>query len=163
MKKKPKKTNAVRLLDSHGIGCELREYDVDEHDLGGLYVAREIGLPPPQVFKTLLVSGDKTGFFFACVPVDAELDLKRLAAESNNKKVELVPVRDILGLTGYIRGGVSPIGAKKRFAVFMHESAFSFPFISLSAGVRGCQMLVDPSDLDSIVEIHRCDIARYEN
>ncbi|MFC1692122.1 Cys-tRNA(Pro) deacylase [Candidatus Latescibacterota bacterium] len=161
MKKKPGKTNAVRLLEKNGIPCELRSYRIDEHDLSAEYVARAIGLPPEQVFKTLVVSGEKTGIFLACIPTDAELDVKELAGISGNKKVELVPVKDIPGLTGYVRGGVSPAGTKKPYPVYMDESAYLFDVISLSAGVRGCQMLINPHDLVKVVEVYREKIKKY--
>ena len=160
MKKKHTKTNAVRILEKYSIGYELRHYDVDEHDLSGMNVARKIGLPPPQVFKTLLVQGKASGYFLACIPVDAELDLKECAKVSGNKKVDLVPVKDIVSLTGYVRGGVSPVGTKKRYTVYMDDSAFMFDTISLSAGVRGTQMLINPGDLGKVVEVIRCSITK---
>jgi Cys-tRNA(Pro)/Cys-tRNA(Cys) deacylase len=153
MKKHQIKTNAVRITEKHGISYELREYEVDENDLSGMNVAEKIGMSPEQVFKTLVVHGDKTGHFMACIPTDSELDLKELAKISGNKKVELIPVKDINSLTGYIRGGVSPIGAKKPFKVYLDESAFKCQSISVSAGVRGCQMIINPKDLSKVVEI----------
>ena len=153
MKKKLSKTNAVRILEKVGIAYELRDYEVDEHDLSGTYVARAIGLPPAQVFKTLVVHGDKTGIFLACIPTDAELGVKELAKISGNKKIDLVPVRDIFKLTGYVRGGVSPIGIKKQYTVYVDSSAFAWSIISLSAGVRGCQVLISPGDLGKVVKV----------
>ena len=146
-----KKTNAARLLDTLGIRYQLVEYEVDESDLSAESVARKVNLPPDQVFKTLVVRGDRRGIFLACIPGDAELDLKRMAEKSGNKRVEMVPVKEILPLTGYIRGGVSPIGTKKRFPFFLDESAMRFPFIAVSAGIRGAQLLVDPKDLGSVL------------
>jgi len=160
VKRKSAKTNAVRLLEKHGIECELREYAVDEHDLSAAYVAQAIGLPPARVFKTLVVMGSSTGVFLACVPTDAELDLKKIARVSGNKKVEMAPVKEIPALTGYIRGGVSPVGTKKHYPVFMDESALTWPVISLSAGVRGCQMLVNPADLAKVVDVTHCSITK---
>lgn len=141
------KTNAARMLEKAGIPFELREYEVDESDLGGLHVARAIGMPPGRVFKTLVARGDKTGVIVACIPVDRELDLKALARASGNKKVEMVPLRDVQPLTGYVRGGVSPIGMKKRFPTFLDKSASAWETISVSAGARGLQMILAPGDL----------------
>jgi len=159
-KKKHVKTNAVRILEKLGIGYELREYDVDETNLSGMTVAAKIGLPPPQVFKTLVARGAKTGILMASIPTDRELDLKALAAAAEDKKVELVPVREIQQLTGYIRGGVSPVGTKKEYPFFLDKSAFSWPFISLSAGARGCQMLIDPRGLEKAVAVTACSITK---
>lgn len=160
MKKSHPKTNAVRALEKQGISHEIREYEVDERDLSGTHVASLIGLPPEQVFKTLVAKGDKTGPLVACIPVDGELDLKEFARVSGNKKVDLVPLRDVQPLTGYIRGGVSPIGMKKPFPTWIDESAFAWPFISVSAGIRGCQMLLAPGDLESLIDARRAQIAR---
>jgi len=154
------KTNAARMLEKAGIGFELREYEVDESDLSGLHVAHAIGMPPERVFKTLVARGDKTGVLVACIPVDRELDLKALARESGNKKVDLVPLKEVQPLTGYIRGGVSPVGMKKHFPTFIDESAFLFASISVSAGMRGCQMILDPSGLERIAGAKRAVIAR---
>ena len=161
MKKTKIKTNALRLLDKAGISYETREYDVDEDDLSGLTVAKKIGLPSEQVFKTLVVKGDKTGVFLASIPTDMELDLKKLAESSGNKKVDLVPLKDVQALTGYIRGGVSPVGTKKQYILYLDSRASGFPFISLSAGVRGCQMLVDPGELSKILDVKLGDISKY--
>ena len=152
-KKKHVKTNAVRILEKLGIEYRLKEYDVDENDLSGMTVAAKIGLPPRQVFKTLVARGVKKGIVMAAVPTDSELNLKALATAMEDKKVELVPVREIQKLTGYIRGGVSPVGTKKPYPVFLDESSLQWPFISLSAGVRGCQMLIDPRDLVKAVTV----------
>ncbi|EGO64081.1 Cys-tRNA(Pro) deacylase [Acetonema longum] len=142
-----KKTNAARLLDGLGITYELKEYDVDENDLSAESVAAKVGLPAEQVFKTLVVRGDKSGVIMACIPGAAELDLKKLAAASGNKKAEMVPLKEVLPLTGYIRGGVSPIGAKKKYPVFLDESASQWSFLSISAGLRGGQLLLAPAAL----------------
>lgn len=155
-----KKTNAARFLDGLGIAYELREYMVDESDLGAESVAEKISLPLGQVFKTLVVRGDKTGILFACVPGECELDSKKLAAVSKNKKVDLVPLKEVQPLTGYIRGGVSPIGAKKRYLVFLDQSAYTWPVISISAGLRGCQMLVSPRQLAEAIGASVQDIIR---
>jgi len=154
------KTNAARLLDQAGVRYELREYTVDETDLSAPRVAQAIGMPPEQVFKTLVARGDRTGVLLAAIPANTELDLKALAAASGNKKVELVAVKEVLGLTGYIRGGVSPIGTKKPYPLFLDETAGLWDVISLSAGIRGCQMLVAPDDLARVAGAERCDIAK---
>lgn len=142
-----KKTNAARLLDGLKIPYEWKEYEVDENDLSAEAVARKVELPLDQVFKTLVARGDKTGVLMACIPGSGELDLKALAAVSGNKKVDLVPLKDVQPLTGYLRGGVSPLGAKKPYPVFLDESARQFPFISVSAGIRGAQLLLSPDHL----------------
>lgn len=141
------KTNAARMLDAAGVRYELREYKVDEDDLSAPHVAEAIGMPAEQVFKTLVARGDRTGVLMACIPGNSELNLKALAAASGNKKVELVPVKEVLGLTGYIRGGVSPVGAKKPYPLYLDETAELWDIISVSAGMRGLQMLVAPDDL----------------
>jgi len=155
-----KKTNAARILDGLHIDYELREYVVDENDLSATSVAQKVHMPAEQVFKTLVARGDKTGVLMACVPGDAELDLKELAAASGNKKVEMVSLKEVQPLTGYIRGGVSPLGAKKRYPVFIDETVLLWPVIAISAGIRGCQMIVRPDDLVTAVEAKTCDIAR---
>ncbi len=147
-----KKTNAARMLEAAGIAHELIEYEVDESDLSAPHVAQSVGLPAEQVFKTLVVRGDRTGVLLAVIPGDAELNLKALAAASGNKKVELVPLKEVLGLTGYIRGGVSPIGAKKPYPVYLDLRAGNWPRISISAGMRGCQILLAPDDLMRFVD-----------
>jgi Cys-tRNA(Pro)/Cys-tRNA(Cys) deacylase len=144
------KTNAARILDAAGIHYELREYEVDEDDLSAPLVATKIGMPPEQVFKTLVARGDRHGVLMACIPANTELNLKALAAASGNKKVELVAVKEVLGLTGYIRGGVSPVGVKKPYPFFLDETAILFDRISVSAGMRGCQMVLGPDDLARI-------------
>jgi len=143
----PAKTNAARILDAAGVRYQLLEYEVDEDDLSAPRVAEKIGMPPEQVFKTLVARGDREGVLMASIPSNAELDLKALAAVSHNKKVELVAVKEVLGLTGYIRGGVSPIGVKKAYPFFLDEAAILFEEISVSAGIRGCQMVLAPDDL----------------
>jgi Cys-tRNA(Pro)/Cys-tRNA(Cys) deacylase len=153
------KTNAVRLLEQAGIRYELREYEVDEADLSAPHVAEAIGLPPEQVFKTLVARGDRTGVILACIPGNSELDLKALASASGNKKVELVPVKEVLPLTGYVRGGVSPVGTRRAYPIFLDETADLWDVISVSAGVRGAQMLVAPDDLARLADGRRCAIA----
>ena len=155
-----KKTNAVRHLDDLKIDYKLVEYEIDESDLSAESVARKVGLLPEQVFKTLVARGDKTGVLMACIAGNAELDLKAMAEVSGNKKVEMVHVKEIQQLTGYIRGGVSPIGAKKRYPIFLDESAMRFPFISISAGARGSQIFISPGDLIKVLNMKISKIAR---
>ena len=154
------KTNAARMLDAAGIHYELREYTVDEDDLSAPSVAAKIGMPPEQVFKTLVASGDRTGVLVACIPANAELDLRTLAAASGNKRVELVPVKEVLPLTGYIRGGVSPIGTRKSYPFYLEETAVLWSAISVSAGVRGCQLVLAPDDLARVLDAQYCAIAK---
>jgi Cys-tRNA(Pro)/Cys-tRNA(Cys) deacylase len=155
-----KKTNAARYLDSLKIDYKLVEYEVDESDLSAESVARKVNLPLDQVFKTLVARGDKTGVLMACIPGNVELDLKAMATVSGNKNVEMVHVGEIQTLTGYIRGGVSPIGARKQYPIFLDESAMRFPLISISAGVRGSQIFISPGDLMKALDIKVCRIAR---
>lgn len=142
----PHKTNAARRLDELKISYRLREYEVDPDDLAAETVAAKIGMPPEQVFKTLLAHGDRHGLCFAVIPGDAELDLKALAAASGDRKIQLVPVKELQGLTGYIRGGVTALAGKKEYPVFVDETAELFDEISISAGVRGLQILLAPAD-----------------
>jgi len=155
-----KKTNVARILDGLKITYELREYKVDESDLGAENVAKKISMPLAQVFKTLVVCGDRTGVLLACIPGGAELDLKALAAVSGNKKVDMVPLKDVQKLTGYIRGGVSPLGTKKQYAIYIDNSMMAWSYISISAGIRGCQILVSPSDLVIATKGEICAISR---
>ncbi|WP_337173465.1 Cys-tRNA(Pro) deacylase [Paludisphaera sp.] len=140
------KTNAVRLLDRLGIPYELRDYDVDPDDLVAESVARKIGLPPEQVFKTLVARGDKRGVCLAVVPADCELDLKALAKATGDKKIDTVSLKEVEPLTGYIRGGVTAMACKKTYPVFLEETAELFDVISVSAGIRGVQILLAPAD-----------------
>ncbi len=143
---KNNKTNAARLLDSLGISYELRAYDVDPEDLTALTVARKIGLPPEQVFKTLLSHTNTGDFLFAVIPGDAELDLKKLAHAAGAKKAELAALKEVEPLTGYLRGGVTVMGAKKPFPAYADETIELFDIISISAGQRGLQLLLTPAD-----------------
>lgn len=140
------KTNAARLLDSLGIRYELREYEVDAQAFDAETVAQKIGLPPEQVFKTLVVRGDRNGICLAVVPGDAELDEKALARLTGDRRVELVPLKEVQPLTGYVRGGVTALGAKRDHPVFVDETAELFETISVSAGLRGTQILLAPGD-----------------
>jgi Cys-tRNA(Pro)/Cys-tRNA(Cys) deacylase len=140
------KTNAARLLDSLGIAYEIREYEVDPDDLAAESVARKVGLPPEQVFKTLVARGDKHGICFAVVPGDQQLDLKALAALTGDKKIDTVALKEVQPLTGYIRGGVTALAAKKNYPVFADETIELFDVISISSGMRGAQLILAPSD-----------------
>src|SRR5438270_8607043 len=140
------KTNAVRLLESLGVQYELREYEVDPEDLAAETVAAKIGLPPEQVFKTLLARGDRHGICLAIIPGNTEVDLKALAGASANRKIQLVPVKELQPLTGYIRGGVTALAGKKDYPVYVDETIELFEVISISAGIRGLQMLISPAD-----------------
>ncbi len=140
------KTNAARLLDQLGIRYELREYEVDPQDLAAETVAAKIGLPAEQVFKTLVARGDRNGVCMAVIPGDQELDLKTLANAAGERKVQLVPVKELQALTGYIRGGVTALAAKREFPVYVDETIELFDVVSISAGVRGLQILITPAD-----------------
>jgi len=140
------KTNAARLLDQLSIPYELREYEVDPEDLAAETVAAKIGFAPQQVFKTLVARGDRNGICMAVIPGDAELDLKALATASGDRKIQLVPVKELQGLTGYIRGGITALAAKKDYPVYVDETIELFDTISISAGVRGLQILIAPGD-----------------
>jgi len=142
----PAKTNAARLLDTLNIAYELRPYEVDPEDLTAISVARKIGLPPEQVFKTLLAQTNTGGHIFAVIPGDAELDLKKLAQAAGAKKTELASLKEVEPLTGYIRGGVTVMGAKKPFPAYADETIELFDQISISAGQRGLQLLLTPAD-----------------
>ena len=140
------KTNAARLLDQLGMRYDLREYEVDPEDLAAETVAARIGLPPEQVFKTLVARGDRNGICMAVIPANAELDLKALASASDNRKMALVAVKELQALTGYVRGGVTALAGKKDYPVFVDETVELFDVISISAGMRGMQILMAPED-----------------
>ena len=142
-----KKTNAARKLEELKIEYKLIEYAVDEEHLDAIHVAQEVGMPASQGFKTLCVRGDKNGVMFAVIPGDGELDLKALAKASGNKRAELVALKEVLPLTGYIRGGCSPLGAKKNYPVYMDATSNNWPEIAISAGQRGMQIVAAPQDL----------------
>ena len=137
------KTNAMRMLDAAKIPYEVLTYTVDENDLSGVHIASQLGLPLEMVFKTLVAKGDRTGYLVFCIPVDREIDLRPAAALTGNKRIEMVHVKDLLSLTGYIRGGCSPVGMKKKFPTYFDESVLTQERITVSAGVRGAQLLVD--------------------
>lgn len=141
------KTNVIRLLEQAGVPCRAVSYAYDENDLNGLHAAEGIGMPAAQVLKTLVARGEKRGPLVFCIPVCCELDLKKAARAAGDKRVELVHVKDLLGLTGYIRGGCSPVGMKKKYPTYLDESARSFDEVAVSAGKRGCQVILAPGDL----------------
>ena len=145
--KKLKKTNAARILDSLGIGYEIKTYEVDENDLSAVHVAETAGLNIETVFKTLVARGDKTGVIMAVIGGGEELNLKSLAKASGNKSVAMIALKELLPLTGYIRGGCSPLGAKKNYPVYLDKKALSQDKISISAGQRGMQLILSPQDL----------------
>lgn len=145
------KTNVARLLDAAGISYELVPYSFTEDDLSAQHVAAELGEDIDQVFKTLVLRGDRTGYFVCVIPGDFEVDLKLAARISGNKSCEMLHVRELLPVTGYIRGGCSPIGMKKPFPTFIHESALLYDYIYVSAGIRGLQLRISPQDLISYI------------
>ena len=147
MKEKINKTNAARLLDKAKVKYELIPYEVYDNDLSAPQVAESLGENIDQVFKTLVLHGDKSGYFVCVIPGEHEVDLKLAAKVSGNKKCDLIPMKELLPLTGYIRGGCSPIGMKKPFPTYIHETCMNFPFIFISAGVRGLQLKLAPQDL----------------
>jgi Cys-tRNA(Pro)/Cys-tRNA(Cys) deacylase len=154
------KTNAARLLDGLGIAYELREYDVDPDDLSAETVAAKIGLPAGQTFKTLVARGERAGVVFAVIPGDSALDLKGLARAAGDRKVDLVPLKEVQPLTGYIRGGVTALAAKKAYPVFVDEFAQVYDIISVSAGARGQQILLHPEDYRRAVDGRWASIAK---
>lgn len=152
------KTNAVRLLDLQGVKYTLVSYEVDESDLSAATVAAKIGAEIDYVYKTLVLRGDKTGVIVAVIPGNSELNLKKAARISGNKNVEMVAMKEILELTGYIRGGCSPIGMKKKYPIFIHEDCQLLDYIFVSAGMRGLQMKIDPHHLIASVEAEIADL-----
>ena len=152
------KTNAVRLVEQAGIPCKEHFYDFDEHDLNGNHAAAAIGMPPEQVFKTLVARGERTGINVFCIPVCCELDLKKAARAASDKNMEMVAVKELLALTGYIRGGCSPVGMKKKYSTYFDETCILWEEIAVSAGARGHQMVVPPEMLVSLVNAELADI-----
>ena len=161
MAKKTEKTNAARLLDKAGIAYNLIPYDFDENDLAAQHVAESLGQPIERVFKTLVLHGDRSGYIVCVIPGNGEVDLKALAKISGNKKVEMIPMKDLLGVTGYIRGGCSPIGMKKKFPTYFHSTASSFSTIYISAGVRGLRIEINPQELMDFVGASAGDVASF--
>ena len=154
------KTNAMRMLETAGIPYRVMEYEVDENDLSGAHVAAVLGEDPDRIFKTLVARGEKRGPLVFCIPVCEELDLKKAAQAAGDKRVELIHVKELLGLTGYIRGGCSPVGMKKRFPTYIEETAVLFDEIAVSGGVRGCQLFVSPEKLADLLEAEFAGLVR---
>ena len=152
------KTNAVRLVQQAKIPCRESFYEFDEKDLNGNHAAAAIGMPAEQVFKTLVARGERNGIHVFCIPVCCELDLKKAAKVAGDKNMEMVPVKELLGLTGYIRGGCSPVGMKKKYPTFLDETAILWEEIAVSAGARGHQMIVPPEALANLVNAKIVDI-----
>ena len=152
------KTNAMRQLDAAKIKYEICAYEVDENDLSGTHIAEQIGLPYEEVFKTIVTKGDKTGYTVFCIPCHKEIDLKRAASVTGNKKIEPLHVKDLLGITGYIRGGCSPVGMKKKFPTYFDESAGSLEKLTVSAGVRGMQLLLSAEDIIKFTNATLADV-----
>ena len=152
------KTNAVRIVEQAGFPCREMFYEFDENDLNGNHAANAIGKPPEEVFKTLVARGERTGIHVFCIPVCFELDLKKAAKVAGDKKIELVSVKELLGLTGYIRGGCSPVGMKKKYPRYMDESCILYEEIALSAGARGHQILVPPEAIADLIGAKLVDL-----
>ena len=157
--KKTPKTNAMRMLDIAKIPYEIKEYEVDENDLSGTHIADQISLPYEMVFKTIVTRGDKTGYCVFCLPCNKEIDFKAAARASGNKSIEPLHVKDLLGVTGYIRGGCSPVGMKKKFPTFFDSSASTLEKLTVSAGMKGAQLLVERKAIVDYTEAILCDIA----
>ena len=158
MKEKINKTNVARLLDKAKIAYQLVPYEVDENDLSATHVAEQLGEDIAQVFKTLILHGDKSGYFVCVIPGADEVDLKKAAKVSGNKKCEMIPVKELLPLTGYIRGGCSPIGMKKHFPTYIHPTASGFDKIYVSDGQRGLQIQIAPADLIKVAQAIEADL-----
>ncbi|MEY8352325.1 Cys-tRNA(Pro) deacylase [Lachnospiraceae bacterium 54-53] len=145
------KTNAMRMLDKANIEYSTKEYEVDEQDLSGSHAADMMGVDHGSVFKTLVLKGEKTGYLVCCIPVDGELDLKKVAKAAGDKKVEMIPMKDLQAVTGYVRGGCSPVGMKKHFPTFVEKSACNYSQIAVSGGLRGRQIIISPGTLVSFI------------
>ena len=154
------KTNAMRLLEQAGISFRIETYEFDEEHLSGEHVASQVSLPADQIFKTLVVRGDKQGIMVFCIPVTMELDLKKAAKAAGDKKVEMTHVKELLGLTGYIRGGCSPVGMKKKYPTWIDETAMLYDEIAVSAGVRGAQIIINPEELKTLTEAVYADVTQ---
>ena len=154
-------TNAMRLLRAANVPFEVREYEVDENDLSGVHIAESLSISPDEMFKTLVTRASDGGIFVFCIPSAAELDLKKCASLVGAKSLEMVHVKELLGLTGYIRGGCSPVGMKKKYPTYMDETATLFSPIYVSAGVRGAQLVIDPFALSAFAEITFADLTKY--
>ncbi len=158
MAEKIHKTNAIRILDKSKIPYNIVTYQVDESDLSAVHVADQLNQNVKQVFKTLILKGDKTGYFVCIIPGDDEVNLKKAAKVSGNKNAEMIPMKDLLSVTGYIRGGCSPIGMKKIYPTYIHESSTDFEYIYISAGIRGMQICINPAELISFLKMISSDI-----
>ncbi len=161
-KKKAIITNAMRLLQASKIEFEAIEYECDG-DIGddfGMQISEKTGIPPEQSFKTLVVRGEKNGIMVACIPVACELDLKKMAQACKDKKVEMIHVKELLGLTGYIRGGVSPVGMKKKYPTYIDDTCLLYDKMAVSAGICGCTLLLNPDDLIEVCSAIACDISK---
>lgn len=152
------KTNVMRQLEKAGIAFRTMEYEVDENDLSGVHVAAQLNQPVEQVFKTLVLKGEKKGYLVCCIPVAEELDLKKVAKAAGEKKVEMLPMKELLPVTGYIRGGCSPVGMKKKFPTYIDETAILFREIAVSAGARGAQVILNPEDLARFTEAEMAEL-----
>ncbi len=152
------KTNAVRLVEQAGIPCREAFYEFDENDLNGMHAAEALNFPPEQVFKTLVARGERTGINVFCIPVCCELDLKKAAKAAGDKNMELIAVKELLPLTGYIRGGCSPVGMKKKFPTYLDETCILWEEIAVSAGARGHQLILNPQELAQLVSAELADI-----
>ena len=160
-KEKIQKTNAMRMLDSAGLDYGMASYEYDESDLSGVHAAEELGVSPDIVFKTLVTRGDGNAFFVFVIPVAESLDLRKAARVSGNKKIEMIHVKEILDVTGYIRGGCSPIGMKKQFPTYIDETAMLYERIYFSAGKRGVQIILDPSELAEVTGGGFADLTEF--
>lgn len=152
------KTNAIRIVQQAKIACREAFYEYDEKDLSGVHAAEAIGMPQEQVFKTLVAKGSKGGIMVFCIPVCCEMDLKKAAKAAGEKSIEMVPVKELLALTGYIRGGCSPVGMKKKYPTFIEESCILYDEIAVSAGERGHQMILDPQSLMNLTAAQAADL-----
>ena len=152
------KTNAMRLLETAKIPFTVHEYPVDENDLSGVHVASVLQVPAEQIFKTLVLRGERIGYFVCCIPADAELDLKKAAAAAGDKRAELLPLRELLAVTGYVRGGCSPIGMKKPFPTLLDETCILFDQIYVSSGARGAMLLLSPETLTGYIGAKQVDL-----
>ena len=163
-KKKPIITNAMRMLNAQGIKYEAVEYETDGNieENFGMIISEKTGIPPEKSFKTLVLKGEKTGIVVACIPVNCELDLKKLAVCAKEKKFEMIHVKDLLSLTGYIRGGVSPIGMKKKYPTFLDSSCENFHEIAVSAGICGCTLIINTENLKAVTDAKVADITRKD-
>lgn len=150
----------MRLLDAAGIAYEAYEYPVDENDLSGIHTASVLGLPPERLFKTLVLHGERTGYFVCCIPAGAEVDLKKAAKAAGDKAAAMLPLRDLTAVTGYIRGGCSPVGMKKKFPTFFDETCILWDTILVSAGQRGLMLAIDPEALAGYVEAEETDLTK---